>query len=924
MDKLGLNDIRERYLKFFEGKDHLRLPSFSLVPRNDPSVLLINAGMTPLKPYFTGAEEPPHLRATTCQKCIRTPDIENVGKTARHGTFFEMLGNFSFGDYFKKEAIPWAWEFVTEDLKMPVDKLYVTVYEEDDEAYEIWQNDIGLPADRIVRMGKKDNFWEHGTGPCGPCSEIYFDRGEEKSCGQPDCKVGCDCDRYIEFWNLVFTQFNRGEDGSYSKLQKKNIDTGMGLERLACIMQDVNNLFEVDTIRNILNYVCDKAGVNYGNAAADAEPRGRFLRSNEPGEPSLWSHDPQSNEPGEPSPRFASPRSTSIETDISIRVITDHIRSTVMMVSDGILPSNEGRGYVLRRLLRRAARHGRLIGIEGAFLFDVAQVVINESKDAYPELAEKADYICKVIKIEEGRFAATIDQGLSILNDFISEVKAENGKVLPGNMAFKLHDTYGFPLDLTREIAEEAGLSVDEEGFKAEMGEQKKKAREALKSRETSAWGQDLAAGVDKSLKTVFTGYGSFENESKVLYIISEGAQVDNAQMGDEITVILDKTPFYAESGGQVADTGHIRTKNGTVKINDCRKTAEGLYLHFGVIEEGIVEKGSTVFAAIDIERRMAIERNHTTTHLLQKALRNVLGDHVTQAGSLVGPDRLRFDFHHFSAMSKEELKRVEKEVNAKILENLIVDVREMPVNEAKSLGAMALFGEKYGNIVRVVRAGDYSIELCGGTHLNSTAQAGLVKVLGESGVAAGVRRIEALTGAGALEYYAEKEEQLNGVAGALKATPQDTLKKVETLNSDLKAALKEIEQLKDKMVSGSFDEVISKADDINGIKAVTARFDQLDMDALRNTCETLRNKIGEGVVVLASGFGGKVSFVAMASREAVEHGAHCGNIIREAAKAAGGGGGGRPDMAQAGGKDMTKIDEALKCAMSAIREQIK
>jgi alanyl-tRNA synthetase len=886
MEKLGLNEIRERYLKFFESKDHLRLPSFSLVPRNDPSILLINAGMTPLKPYFTGAEEPPRKRVTTCQKCIRTPDIENVGKTARHGTYFEMLGNFSFGDYFKKEAIPWAWEFVTEDMKIPVDKLYVTVYEEDDEAFEIWQKDIELPADRIVRMGKKDNFWEHGTGPCGPCSEIYFDRGSDKGCGQPDCKVGCDCDRYIEFWNLVFTQFNRDEAGNYSKLQKKNIDTGMGLERLACIMQDVNNLFEVDTIRNILNYVCNKAGVQYAKPGTGDEK--------------------------------------AIKTDISIRVITDHIRSTVMMVSDGILPSNEGRGYVLRRLLRRAARHGRLIGIDGAFLFDVAQVVINESRDAYPELQEKADYICKVIKIEEERFAATIDQGLSILNEFIAEIKTANGKSLPGSRIFKLHDTYGFPLDLTREIAEEVELSIDEEGFKAEMGEQKKKAREALKSRETSAWGQDLAAGVDKSLKTIFTGYESFENESKVLYIILEGTQVDNAQMGDEITVILDKTPFYAESGGQVADTGVIRTKNGSVKINDCRKTAEGLYLHFGVVEEGIVEKGSTVFAAIDIERRMAIERNHTTTHLLQKALRNVLGDHVTQAGSLVGPDRLRFDFHHFSAMSREELKRVEKEVNAKILENLTVDVREMPVNEARSLGAMALFGEKYGNIVRVVRAGNYSIELCGGTHLNSTAQAGLVKVLGESGVAAGVRRIEALTGEGALEYYAEKEEQLNTVAGALKASPQDSLKKVETLSSDLKAALKEIEQLKDKLVSGSFDEVLSKAADINGISAVTARFDQLDMDALRNTCETLRSKICKGVVVLASGFGGKVNFVAMASKEAVERGAHCGNIIREAANAAGGGGGGRPDMAQAGGKDIAKIDEALKCAMNAIKTQMK
>ncbi len=879
MEKLGLNEIRERYLKFFEGKDHLRLPSFSLVPHNDPSILLINAGMTPLKPYFTGAEAPPHNRVTTCQKCIRTPDIENVGKTARHGTFFEMLGNFSFGDYFKKEAIPWAWEFFTKDMAIPADRLFVTVYQDDDEAFEIWEKDVGIPADRIFRMGKEDNFWEHGTGPCGPCSEIHFDRGADKGCGKTDCKVGCDCDRYIEIWNLVFTQFNKEEDGTYSKLQKKNIDTGMGLERLACVMQDVNNLFEVDTIRNILNYVCQKAGVEYGAAES---------------------------------------------TDVSIRVITDHIRSTTMMVSDGILPSNEGRGYVLRRLLRRAARHGRLIGIEDAFLYDVAQVVINESGEAYPELAEKADYICKVIKIEEGRFAATIDQGLSILNDFIDEVKNAGGKVLPGSMVFKLHDTYGFPLDLTREIAEEVGLDIDEAGFKAEMGEQKKKAREALKSKETSAWGQEIAAGIDKSVKTAFTGYEACENEANILYIIVQSALVENAQQGDEVTIVLDRTPFYAESGGQVADTGFIRTKTGTVKVNDCRKTAEGMYLHIGIVEEGIVERGSAATAAIDADRRLATARNHTTTHLLQRALRNVLGDHVTQAGSWVGPDRLRFDFHHFSAMTKEELERVEKEVNEKILENLKVSVREMPVDEAKSLGAMALFGEKYGNIVRVVQSGDYSIELCGGTHLSFTAQAGLVKVLGESGVAAGVRRIEALTGQGAIDYYKEKEEQLNGIAGALKSSPQDSMKKAEMLNAELKSALKEIEQLKDKLVSGSFDDVLSKAADVNGIKAVTARFDQLDMEALRNTCETLRNKIGSGVVVLASAFGGKVSFVAMASKDAVERGAHCGNIIREAAKAAGGGGGGRPDMAQAGGKDAAKIDEALKCALEAVKAQVK
>jgi len=888
MKKLGLNELRELYLQFFESKGHLRLPSFSLVPRNDPSILLINAGMTPLKPYFTGAEKPPRSRVTTCQKCIRTPDIENVGKTARHGTFFEMLGNFSFGDYFKKEAIPWAWEFITRVLEIPEDRLYVSIYQDDDEAFEIWNKDVGLPADRIVRMGKEDNFWEHGTGPCGPCSEIYFDRGPERGCGKPDCKVGCDCDRYIEFWNLVFTQFNKEEDGSYSRLEKRNIDTGMGLERLAVIIQDVDNLFEVDTIRNILDYVCQKAGVRYG---ASSSGKGN---------------------------------SSHNSADVSIRVITDHIRSTTMMVCDGILPSNEGRGYVLRRLLRRAARHGRLLGIEGPFLYDVARVVIRESGQAYPELIEKEEYICKVIKIEEERFAATIDQGLAILNDFIGQLKAEGSSVMPGSMAFKLHDTYGFPLDLTREIAEEAGLTVDEEGFRAEMEEQKKKAREALKSKETSAWGQDLAAGFDKDLKTEFVGYESFSCQAKILYIILNGEQTENAQQGDEVTIILDRTPFYAESGGQVADTGTITAKNGKVRVNGCSKTGEGLYLHSCVVEEGIIEKGSEVTAAIDVERRMATARNHTATHLLQKALRNVLGDHVTQAGSLVEPERLRFDFHHFSAMTKEELKRVEDEVNAKILEDLEVNVQEMPIDEAKKLGAMALFGEKYGNIVRVVRAGDYSIELCGGTHLKSTAQAGLIKILGESGVAAGVRRIEALTGAYAVRYYHEKEEQLNSIAAALKTTPQESLRKVETMSAELKAAQKEIEQLKDKLVSSSFDEVLGKAADVSGVKVVTARFDQLDMDALRNTCENLRSRAGTSVVVLASSLGGKVSFVAMASKDAVARGAHCGNIVREAAKAAGGGGGGRPDMAQAGGKDASKIDEALKCAVEAVRAQIK
>ncbi|WP_024831425.1 alanine--tRNA ligase [Ruminiclostridium josui] len=879
MQKLGLNELRERYLKFFESKGHLRLPSASLVPRNDPSLLLINSGMAPLKPFFTGQEEPPRKRVTTCQKCIRTPDIENVGKTARHGTYFEMLGNFSFGDYFKNEAIPWAWEFVTEDLKMPVDRLWVTIYEDDDEAFDIWHKVVGLPAERIVRMGKKDNFWEHGTGPCGPCSEIYFDRGPEKGCGSPDCKVGCECDRYVEFWNNVFTQFNRDEQGNYTRLAHPNIDTGMGLERLACISQDVDNLFEVDTVWNILDYICKTAGVEYKK---------------------------------------------SEKTDISIRVVTDHIRSTTMMVCDGVLPSNEGRGYVLRRLLRRAARHGRLLGINKPFLYDVAMVVINESKEAYPELAEKAEYIKKVIKIEEERFEATVDQGIVILNEFIDEIKAKKQEVIPGEMVFKLHDTYGFPLDLTREIAEENGLGIDEDGFKKEMDAQRKKARDAHNSKDTSAWSDSVFDKLDKSQKTTFLGYEQTECQSKILYLVKDGDIVDNAQEGDEITVILDKTPFYAEMGGQVGDSGVLSNQNGLIRISNCTKTADGKFLHTGVVETGLVETGSTVTASIDEKRRIAINRNHTVTHLLHKALRAVLGDHVHQAGSLVEPNKLRFDFSHFSAMTSEELKKVEDMTNEAILSSMEVDIREMPIDEAKKLGAMALFGEKYGDTVRVVKVEDYSIELCGGTHLKNTSQAGLVKILGESGVAAGVRRLEALTGEAAIRYYRERENLLNEVAQALKATPQDSIKKVESLGQELKNAEKEIEQLRNKLVSGEAESVLANAVEVKGIKVVTARFDTMDMEGLRNTGDMLKSKLGSGVVVLGSGYGDKVSFVVTATKDVVAKGIHSGNIIKEVAKTAGGGGGGRPDMAQAGGKDLSKIDEALKIAVSIVETQIK
>lgn len=879
MQKLGLNALRERYLKFFEGKDHLRMPSFSLIPRNDPSLLIINSGMAPLKPYFTGAEEPPRRRITTCQKCIRTPDIENVGKTARHGTFFEMLGNFSFGDYFKKEAAAWAWEFITKDLGMPEDRLWITIYEDDDEAFEIWTGEVGIPPEKIVRMGKKDNFWEHGIGPCGPCSEIYFDRGADKGCGEPDCAVGCDCDRYIEFWNLVFTQFYRHEDGTYTKLASPNIDTGMGLERLACIMQDVDNLFEVDTIQNILESICKTAGVEYKAAE---------------------------------------------KTDVSIRVITDHIRSTTMMVSDGILPSNEGRGYVLRRLLRRASRHGKLLGIDRTFLHEIARVVINESKEAYPELAEKSDYIQKVIKIEEERFDATVDQGLNIINDFIKEVKAKNGTVLPGSMVFKLHDTYGFPLDLTREIAEENELAVDEEGFRTEMNEQRQKAREALKAKGGSAWEEGPYSRLDKSAVTEFVGYEKSCSEATLLYIIKDNELADNAQDGDEVTLILDRTPFYGESGGQVGDAGVIETSGGLVKVLDTKKTADGKFLHIGVVESGVIEKDGKVDAKIDTGRRMAVARNHSATHLLQKALRNVVGDHITQAGSLVEPDRFRFDFTHFSPLTAEELKRIENEVNEKILESMPVIVEEMPIEEARARGAMALFGEKYGSVVRMVKMGDYSLELCGGTHLNTTSQAGLIKILGESGVAAGVRRIEALTGKAAIAYYSEKEKLLNEISTALKSTPQDSLKKIDSLNEELKSSEKEIEALRNKLVSGEIDELISGAADVKGVKVLTGRFDQLDMEALRNTGDRLKNRLGSGVVVLATGYGDKVNFVVMAAKDAVDKGIHAGNIIREVAKVAGGGGGGRPDMAQAGGKDLSRIDEALQVSLKVVESQIK
>jgi len=879
MRKYGLNELREMYLSFFESKGHLRLPSFSLVPVNDPSILLINAGMTPLKPYFSGKETPPSKRVTTCQKCIRTPDIENVGKTSRHATFFEMLGNFSFGDYFKKEAIPWAWEFMTKVLGIPEELLYVSVYEEDDEAYEIWHKDVGLPAEKIFRMGKDTNFWEHGTGPCGPCSEIYFDRGPEKGCGKPDCTVGCECDRYIEVWNNVFTQFDRQEDGTYVPLKNKNIDTGMGLERLACVVQGVDSIFEVDAIRAILEAVCARAGAEYGK---------------------------------------------EYKKDVSIRVITDHARSVTMMVSDGILPSNEGRGYVLRRLLRRAARHGRLLGINGLFLADIADKVIECFGDAYPNLKEKQDYIRKVISLEEERFYATIDQGTSILEEYMEQARKNGSNTLTGEMVFKLHDTFGFPLDLTREIASEKGIAIDEEGFREEMAKQKAKAREALKNREGSAWEKDLFAGAENNVPTTFVGYEEYECDATILYIVRDDALTDSAQQDDHVTLVLDRTPFYAESGGQVGDTGVIFNDSFRMEVETCRKTGDDKYLHIGRVISGSAMVGDRVRASIDVDKRLATARNHTATHLLHKALKEVLGDHVNQAGSLVTPERLRFDFTHFSAIEPEQLEMIEEKVNRKILENIQVTTEIMPIEEAKKAGAVALFGEKYKDTVRVVSVGTYSKELCGGTHLKSTGQAGLIKILGESSISAGVRRIEALTGFNAISYFKSREDMLNRAAEAAKSSPEDLPHKIENLSDEVKQLKKEIEQLGSKLLKGSLDSIIADAQDVGGTKIVAAKMGDMDMNALRNAADSIRDRIGSGIVILASVRDQKVNLIVSATQDAVSRGVHAGQIIKEAAAACGGGGGGRPDMAQAGGKNPEGIDEALRIARQKAAEMIK
>ena len=876
MQWTGLNELREKYLSFFESKGHLRLGSFPLVPKNDNSLLLINSGMAPMKKWFLGQEEPPRHRVTTCQKCIRTPDIERVGITARHGTYFEMLGNFSFQDYFKTEAINWAWEFLTKVLEIPADLLYISVYEDDDEAWDIWTKQVGIPEDHMVRFGKEDNFWEHGSGPCGPCSEIYFDRGPEHGCGKPDCKVGCDCDRYMEVWNLVFSQFDSDGKGTYTRLEKPNIDTGMGLERLACVMQNVGNLFEVDTVRAILNHVERISGHIYGQDE---------------------------------------------KTDISIRVITDHIRSTTFMVSDGILPSNEGRGYVLRRLLRRAARHGRMLGIDRPFLTELVDTVIHENKAGYPELEEHADYIKKVIGTEEERFYKTIDQGLNILNGLIDNITkaALSGKekILSGIDAFKLNDTFGFPLDLTREIAAEAGITVDEENFQVEMKKQKEKARQDRLSRDISGWSADLFGELNAE-PTVFTGYDVLEDKGTVR-ALSDGEELLEAVSTDDgakegVLVVLDRTPFYAESGGQVADTGTIVTASGArLEVKAVKKTPKGYFVHTCTLTEGTAIVGETATASVSKGRRRAIARNHTSAHLLQKALREVLGSHVHQAGSYEDDERVRFDFTHFSAVTPEELALVEHIVNQKIFEALDVTVQNMPLAEAKKMGAMALFGEKYGEIVRVVDINGWSTEFCGGTHVSNTAQLGCFKILSESSVAAGVRRIEGTTGFGVLRLLDERTEMLHKVAGSLKVNNlKDLPLRAEGMAAEVKSLTKELEQVKAEVAASKIDGLFENAAEVNGIHIVTAYLSGTAPEALRGMCEKIRDKAPNVVSALVGSTDGKISLVVCCGKGAQDAGLKAGVLVKQIAAIAGGNGGGKPDLAMAGLKDATKIDEAL------------
>lgn len=874
MEWTSLNDLREKYLSFFESKGHLRLPSFSLVPNNDKSLLLINSGMAPMKKYFTGEVTPPRNRVTTCQKCIRTPDIENVGKTARHGTFFEMLGNFSFGDYFKKEATAWAWEFCTEVLELPVDKLWVTIYEDDDEAYDIWTKQNGVSPDRIVRLGKEDNFWEHGQGPCGPCSEIHFDRGEKYGCGKPDCGPGCECDRYVEFWNNVFSQFDNDGNGNYSELAHKNIDTGMGLERLACIMQNVDNIFEVDTVQNIMKKISEIAGVTY--------------------------HDDE-------------------KKDISLRVITDHIRSSTFMISDGVIPSNNGRGYVLRRLIRRACRHGRLLGLNEPFLYKVCDTVIAENERAYPELKDKAELIKKVILSEEESFGKTIDAGLALLDEYIAKTE---GKVFSGEDAFKLNDTYGFPLDLTKDILEEKGFIVDEDKFNALLENQKRTARAARKDSDTDAWKSETIKIDAKA--TDFVGYNEYDCTAQIVAVISDGEQKDMLGAGEEGIIVLDKTSFYAESGGQVGDSGVISSDNGVFIVADTAKNADKIYLHSGKVDRGVICVGDTVKASINAERRNMIKRNHTAAHLLQAALRQVLGNHVEQAGQLVNEKEVRFDFTHFNALSDDEILKVECLVNDFILKAETVESLEMPIEEAKKMGAMMLFGEKYGNIVRVVKAGDFSTEFCGGTHVSNSGQIGLFKIVSESSVAAGVRRITALTGTNLLTAFAANENLIKLSASVLKTGINDVKEKIDSIVADNKTKDKEIQALNAELTKLKSADALSKPIDIDGLEVYIARLDGTTPDALRSMGDDIKSTNYNAVAVIAGINGEKASIVAVCGKNAVAKGVKAGDVVREVAKLAGGGGGGRPDSAMAGAKDLSKLDSALSSAINIIKGFIK
>ncbi len=878
MEWMSVNDLREQFLSFFESKQHTRLPSFPLVPQGDNSLLLINSGMAPMKKFFLGLETPPNKRVTTCQKCIRTPDIERVGKTSRHGTYFEMLGNFSFGDYFKHEAIAWAWEFFTEVMKIPREKLYISVYLEDNEAYDIWTKEIGVDPSHMTRLGKEDNFWEHGSGPCGPCSEIYFDRGPEKGCGRPECAVGCDCDRYVEIWNIVFSQFDSDGAGTYSPMEHPNIDTGMGLERLACVMQGVDNLFEVDTVRNIMKHISEIAGVEYGT-------------------------DPKS--------------------DVSLRVITDHIRSTTFMVGDGILPENEGRGYVLRRLLRRAARHGKLLGIDGPFLHKVAATVMKENEPAYPELLKHADYIEKVILAEEERFTRTLDQGMDLLFHMIDHVESQMVKgVLPGDFVFKLYDTFGFPLDLTREITVERGLQIDEEQFERLMQEQRERARKARESTAGSSWSSDAFS--DLCFGQTFTGYTDTQNETRIMALSAAGERTERIHEGEEGVLVLEKTPFYAESGGQVGDTGTVSFGENVFEVIDCRKSATGYFLHIGRMKSGSLATEDTVTAHIDEERRAAIRKNHSACHLLQYALRRVLGDHVHQAGSMVNDTRCRFDFSHFEAMTKEQIEEVEKIVNGMIFASLPVDVTEMSLEEAKKTGAMALFGEKYSDIVRVCSMGGKSVELCGGTHVNNTAVIGLFKIISESSVAAGVRRIEATTGHGVYELLCEREAILGECGALLKTSPAELPQKVRALMNEMKDRAARITELEGKIAASEIKDLFSGAREVKGTSLIVAGFEGVAPDALRKLIDKAREAREDCVAILYAVTGEKASIAVGATKKAVEKGVHAGKLVKALTSLTGGSGGGRPDSAMGGATEIFKIDEAMAQVPAMLEEMIR